>query len=172
MGRKVDMKKIENITKCQVTFSKRRSSLFKKAHEISVLCDVDVALVAFSPSGRLGKFCSRKRSARQPPTLEIELSLIDLISYVNSLFFFSFHRIEDVLERYIDLSPDKRYQYDKIYPNLFNYYCWYSVIVVVNLPLVLRLFGMKLGRWIYIILPSMIKQSHKEPRGTFYIFIL
>jgi hypothetical protein len=82
MGRKVDMKKIENITKCQVTFSKRRSSLFKKAHEISVLCDVDVALVAFSPSGRLGKFCSRKRSARQPPpTLAIELGLIDLIRF-------------------------------------------------------------------------------------------
>lgn len=57
------MKKIENLTKCQVTFSKRRSSLFKKAHEISVLCDVDVALVAFSPSGRLCKFSSPERSA-------------------------------------------------------------------------------------------------------------
>ncbi|KAL1540827.1 hypothetical protein AAHA92_25120 [Salvia divinorum] len=61
MGRKIDMKKIENVTKCQVTFSKRRSSLMKKANEIAVCCDVDVAFVAFSPSGRVSKFCNEKR---------------------------------------------------------------------------------------------------------------
>ncbi|KAG6401187.1 hypothetical protein SASPL_138035 [Salvia splendens] len=61
MGRKIDMKKIENVTKCQVTFSKRRSSLMKKANEIAVCCDVDVAFLAFSPSGRVSKFCNQKR---------------------------------------------------------------------------------------------------------------
>ncbi|GMP26188.1 hypothetical protein CsSME_00002745 [Camellia sinensis var. sinensis] len=61
MVRKVDMKKIEDITKCQVTFSKRRSSLIKKAHEISVCCDVDIAFITFSPSGRVSKFCSQRR---------------------------------------------------------------------------------------------------------------
>lgn len=61
MGKKIDIKKIENSTKCQVTFSKRRSSLIKKSHEISVMCDVDVLFLAFSPSGRLTKFCSRNR---------------------------------------------------------------------------------------------------------------
>ncbi|KAL7230773.1 hypothetical protein ACSBR2_009124 [Camellia fascicularis] len=55
------MKKIEDITKCQVTFSKRRSSLIKKAHEISVCCDVDIAFITFSPSGRVSKFCSQRR---------------------------------------------------------------------------------------------------------------
>ncbi|CAK9185776.1 unnamed protein product [Ilex paraguariensis] len=65
MGRKIDMKKIEDITKCQVTFSKRRSSLIKKAQEISVCCDVDVAFVAFSPSGRISKFCSQKRKSKR-----------------------------------------------------------------------------------------------------------
>lgn len=55
------MKKIEDVTKCQVTFSKRRSSLMKKANEISVCCDVDVAFVAFSPSGRVSKFSNQKR---------------------------------------------------------------------------------------------------------------
>ncbi|CAL5368688.1 unnamed protein product [Camellia sinensis] len=57
----VDMKKIEDITKCQVTFSKRRSSLIKKAHEISVCCNVDIAFITFSPSGRVSKFCSQRR---------------------------------------------------------------------------------------------------------------
>ncbi|GER35157.1 MADS-box transcription factor 30 [Striga asiatica] len=61
MGRKIDMKKIEDVTKCQVTFSKRRSSLMKKANEIAVCCDIDVAFVAFSPSGRVSKFCNQKR---------------------------------------------------------------------------------------------------------------
>ncbi|EPS62862.1 hypothetical protein M569_11926, partial [Genlisea aurea] len=52
MGRKIEMKKISDRTKCQVTFSKRRSSLAKKAKEIAICCDVDVALVAFSPASR------------------------------------------------------------------------------------------------------------------------
>ncbi|KAJ0580463.1 putative transcription factor MADS-type1 family [Helianthus annuus] len=36
---KVTLKRIENKINRQVTFSKRRSGLLKKAHEISVLCD-------------------------------------------------------------------------------------------------------------------------------------
>ncbi|KAF3630675.1 transcription factor CAULIFLOWER D [Capsicum annuum] len=60
MGRKIEMKKIEEITKRQVTFSKRRSNLMKKAKEIDICCDVDVLFVAFSPSGRLSKFSSKK----------------------------------------------------------------------------------------------------------------
>ncbi|EPS62207.1 hypothetical protein M569_12587, partial [Genlisea aurea] len=53
MGRKIEMKKISDTTKCQVTFSKRRSSLIKKANEIAVCCHADVALIAFSPSRRI-----------------------------------------------------------------------------------------------------------------------
>ncbi|XLT30308.1 hypothetical protein HN873_061600 [Arachis hypogaea] len=59
MGRvKLPIKKIENITNRQITFSKRRNSLIKKAYELSVLCDVDVALITFSPSGRPALFSS------------------------------------------------------------------------------------------------------------------
>lgn len=62
MGRmKVEIKKIENVTSRQVTFSKRRNGLIKKAYELSVLCDVDLALILFSPSGRLSFFSGRKR---------------------------------------------------------------------------------------------------------------
>ncbi|PSS17283.1 Agamous-like MADS-box protein [Actinidia chinensis var. chinensis] len=57
MGRvKLQIKKIENTTNRQVTFSKRRNGLIKKAYELSVLCDVDIALIMFSPSGRLSFF--------------------------------------------------------------------------------------------------------------------
>ncbi|CAA2994730.1 agamous-like MADS-box AGL8 homolog [Olea europaea subsp. europaea] len=52
MGRgRVQLKRIENKIHRQVTFSKRRSGLGKKAHEMSVLCDVEVALIIFSPKG-------------------------------------------------------------------------------------------------------------------------
>uniref|UniRef100_K9LYZ0 SQUA-like protein 2 n=1 Tax=Iris fulva TaxID=92176 RepID=K9LYZ0_9ASPA len=52
MGRgRVQLKRIENTINRQVTFSKRRAGLLKKANEISVLCDVDVALIIFSTKG-------------------------------------------------------------------------------------------------------------------------
>ncbi|GMH17242.1 hypothetical protein Nepgr_019083 [Nepenthes gracilis] len=57
MGRgKVELKRIENNISRQVTFSKRRTGLFKKAHELSVLCDAEVALIVFSSRGRLYQF--------------------------------------------------------------------------------------------------------------------
>ncbi|KAI5655586.1 hypothetical protein M9H77_32773 [Catharanthus roseus] len=55
---KTQMKRIENATSRQVTFSKRRSGLLKKAFELSVLCDAEVALIIFSPKGKLYEFSS------------------------------------------------------------------------------------------------------------------
>ncbi|XP_018682525.2 truncated transcription factor CAULIFLOWER A-like [Musa acuminata AAA Group] len=57
MGRgRVQLKRIENKINRQVTFSKRRSGLLKKAHEISVLCDAEVALIIFSAKGKLYEY--------------------------------------------------------------------------------------------------------------------
>ncbi|KAJ4833101.1 hypothetical protein Tsubulata_001084 [Turnera subulata] len=57
MGRgRVQLKRIENKTSRQVTFSKRRAGLLKKAHEISVLCDADVGLIVFSTKGKLFEY--------------------------------------------------------------------------------------------------------------------
>ncbi|KAF9614792.1 hypothetical protein IFM89_020646 [Coptis chinensis] len=55
---KTQMKRIENATSRQVTFSKRRNGLLKKAFELSVLCDAEVGLIVFSPRGKLYEFCS------------------------------------------------------------------------------------------------------------------
>ncbi|XP_057542056.1 agamous-like MADS-box protein AGL27 isoform X1 [Amaranthus tricolor] len=64
MGRrKIEMKRIEDKSNRQVTFSKRRSGLIKKARELSVLCDVDVALLVFSNRGRLYEFFSGASSS-------------------------------------------------------------------------------------------------------------
>ncbi|XP_052484604.1 MADS-box transcription factor 50 isoform X2 [Gossypium raimondii] len=55
---KAQMRRIENDTSRQVTFSKRRNGLLKKAFELSVLCDAEVALIIFSPKGKLFEFAS------------------------------------------------------------------------------------------------------------------
>lgn len=54
----MQLKRIENKINRQVTFSKRRSGLLKKAHEISVLCDAEVALIVFSTKGKLFEYSS------------------------------------------------------------------------------------------------------------------
>nr|XP_009778768.1 PREDICTED: MADS-box transcription factor 21-like isoform X1 [Nicotiana sylvestris] len=54
MGRKkVEMKRIEEKSSRQVTLCKRRKGLIKKAKQLSILCDVDVAVVVFSDRGTL-----------------------------------------------------------------------------------------------------------------------
>ncbi|KAH1106972.1 hypothetical protein J1N35_010740 [Gossypium stocksii] len=59
MGRgRVELKRIENKINRQVTFSKRRNGLLKKAYELSVLCDAEVALIIFSNRGKLYEFGS------------------------------------------------------------------------------------------------------------------
>ncbi|KAL6849994.1 hypothetical protein ACP4OV_020621 [Aristida adscensionis] len=59
MGRgKIAIERIDNRTNRQVTFSKRRSGLMKKARELAILCDADVGLIVFSCTGRLYEFSS------------------------------------------------------------------------------------------------------------------
>nr|AXR70634.1 MADS-box 12 [Momordica dioica] len=79
MGRvKLQIKRIESTTNRQVTYSKRRNGLIKKAYELSILCDIDIALIMFSPSGRASQFSGEHRC------------------------------IEDVISRYINLSDQER----------------------------------------------------------------
>nr|BAK18556.1 flowering locus C-like protein, splicing variant 1 [Eustoma grandiflorum] len=59
MGRrKLEIRRIEDKNSRQVTFSKRRTGLMKKAKELGVLCDVDVAVVIVSSHGKLYDFSS------------------------------------------------------------------------------------------------------------------
>lgn len=61
MGRgKIEIKKIENLNNRQVTFSKRRNGLLKKAKELSVLCDAEVAVIIYSGTGKLYEFSSTR----------------------------------------------------------------------------------------------------------------
>ncbi|KAJ9691380.1 hypothetical protein PVL29_013534 [Vitis rotundifolia] len=53
MGRKkIEIRKIEKKSSLKVTFSKRRTGLFKKADDLCVLCGAEAAVIVFSPGGR------------------------------------------------------------------------------------------------------------------------
>lgn len=42
----------------QVTFTKRKFGLMKKAYELSVLCDCEIALIIFNSANRLFQYAS------------------------------------------------------------------------------------------------------------------
>lgn len=57
LGRqKIPIEKIPKKSHLQVTFSKRRSGLFKKASELCTLCGVEIAVVVFSPADKAFSF--------------------------------------------------------------------------------------------------------------------
>ncbi|CAN7087747.1 unnamed protein product [Brassica oleracea var. botrytis] len=53
---KIEIKQINEESKRQVTFSKRRTGLFKKAAELSVLCGAQIGIITFSRRGRIYTF--------------------------------------------------------------------------------------------------------------------
>ncbi|KAG5359685.1 Transcription factor RLM1 [Yarrowia sp. C11] len=59
MGRrKIVIQPLEDERNRSVTFLKRRAGLFKKAHELSVLCQVDIAVIVFGANQKLYEFSS------------------------------------------------------------------------------------------------------------------
>ncbi|KAG5030585.1 hypothetical protein JHK85_014567 [Glycine max] len=62
---KIQIKRIENTTNRQVTYSKRRNGLFKKANELTVLCDAKVSIIMFSSTGKLHEYISPSTSTKQ-----------------------------------------------------------------------------------------------------------
>jgi len=65
MGRgKIVIRRIDNSTSRQVTFSKRRNGLLKKAKELAILCDAEVGIMIFSSTGKLYDFASSRYAIR------------------------------------------------------------------------------------------------------------
>ncbi|KAJ4958355.1 hypothetical protein NE237_025466 [Protea cynaroides] len=53
---KIEIKRIQNQVHRQVTFSKRRKGIFKKASDLCILCGAEIALIVFSPAGKIFSF--------------------------------------------------------------------------------------------------------------------
>ncbi|URE14458.1 MADS-box transcription factor [Musa troglodytarum] len=70
MGRgKIVIRRIDNSASRQVTFSKRRNGLLKKAKELAILCDAEVGVAVFSGTGRLYDYASTRHCEKPTATL-------------------------------------------------------------------------------------------------------
>nr|AFP17802.1 transcription factor AP3 [Hedyosmum orientale] len=66
MGRgKIEMKRIENSVNRQVTYSKRRRGIMKKAEELTVLCDAQVSLIMCSSTEFFSDYCSPSTTTKK-----------------------------------------------------------------------------------------------------------
>ena len=73
---RIEICRIEDGGRLQVTFSKRKSGLQKKAREIGVLCDAEVGVVIFSSGGKLYDYCSPRTSSVHCPLILFILLLV------------------------------------------------------------------------------------------------
>ena len=57
MGRrKIEIERIENERHRQVTFTKRKGGLIKKATELAILCEAEVGVIIFGQNGKLSMY--------------------------------------------------------------------------------------------------------------------
>ena len=103
MGRKkIQISRITDERNRQVTFNKRKFGVMKKAYELSVLCDCEIALIIFSSSNKLYQYASTdmdkvllKYTEYNEPHESltnkniIEVSFFQFISFYFSIFHFS-----------------------------------------------------------------------------------
>ncbi|XP_062144901.1 agamous-like MADS-box protein TM6 [Alnus glutinosa] len=81
MGRgKIEIKRIENQTNRQVTYSKRRNGIIKKAQELTVLCDAKVSLIMLSSNDKLHEYTSPTTTTKDIYDQYQKNKLIDLWS--------------------------------------------------------------------------------------------
>nr|AAA80305.1 MADS box regulatory protein [Rumex acetosa]CAA61481.1 MADS box regulatory protein [Rumex acetosa] len=76
----IQIRRIENITNRQVTYSKRRNGLFKKAQELVVLCDAKVSIIMISSRNKLHEFTTPGTTTKQIYDMYQQLSGNDVWS--------------------------------------------------------------------------------------------
>ena len=81
---KIEMKRIPNEEDRLITFSKRRSGIYKKASELSTLCGAEVGVLVFSPAGKAFSFgqpsiekITNKVFYENPPPNDNTLNLVE-----------------------------------------------------------------------------------------------
>ncbi|XP_040251548.1 MADS-box transcription factor 25-like [Aegilops tauschii subsp. strangulata] len=65
---KIVIRRIENMSRRPVTFSKRRHGLLKKARELAILCDVEVGVIVFS-TGHLYEYANSTAATSMGTTM-------------------------------------------------------------------------------------------------------
>ncbi|KAI3963826.1 hypothetical protein MKW92_033864 [Papaver armeniacum] len=62
---KIEIKYIKNPLNRQITYSKRKSGILKKARELTILCNGQVCLIMFSKSGKIAEYVSPSATMKE-----------------------------------------------------------------------------------------------------------
>ncbi|CAH8327192.1 unnamed protein product [Eruca vesicaria subsp. sativa] len=99
MGRvKLKIEKLHNMNARQATYHKRKNGIIKKAKGLSILCDVDIVLLMYSPSGYPSLYTGKHsigeiiaKVAQLPPQERAKRKLenLEASSFCLALFLFS-----------------------------------------------------------------------------------
>jgi hypothetical protein len=109
MGRnKIKIEKITNERNRHATFTKRKNGLFKKAMELSILCDCEIALLIFNTNEKVFQYCSNDLEKILKKCTETEEPCQ---SYTNKDYvtIFSQKRIEEEEEKFDDHPPTETF---------------------------------------------------------------
>ncbi|XP_049353876.1 agamous-like MADS-box protein AGL61 [Solanum verrucosum] len=120
------MTRMQNQSNLQVTFSKRRDGVFKKATELSTLCGADVVVVVFSPRNkpyscghpsveklnrleisleREKKYGEALQASRKEPPIE-KLSSFDLKNLCKAL-----EAADEEIERLVSIKKERGFEF-------------------------------------------------------------
>lgn len=124
MGRgKIAIRRIDNSTSRQVTFSKRRNGLLKKAKELSILCDAEVGLIVFSSTGKLYDYSSTRYNNH-----------FSLFFFFFMKLFFSFliYKLSDLMKSQFSFVFEITAFYLFIYRKVDSYFLKINILFKVN----------------------------------------
>lgn len=81
MGRKkIEIKKIEDVRNLHSTMAKRKHGLLKKAMELSILCDCEIAVTIVSQNKKAVQFCSSTPENLQFMYNQIDPKNVEILS--------------------------------------------------------------------------------------------
>ena len=125
---KIEMKRIPNEEDRLITFSKRRSGIYKKASELSTLCGAEVGVLVFSPAGKAFSFgqpsiekITNKVLYENPPPND---GTLNLVQAYRQFRFNKLHKKDSELLSKMEVPKEQEKILRKNVPNQSK--CWWE----------------------------------------------
>jgi hypothetical protein len=123
--KKIEIKKLDKQANKQVTLSKRRQGLFRKASELCVLCDVRAAIIVFSPADNLYCFGQPDTDAIVDSYVRGTTEFEDLKSAENSENYKEYNKQYEEALKMLELEKKKLADAENL-AKFWNTYDWWN----------------------------------------------